>query len=260
MGKIIGIDLGTTNSCVSVMEGNEPVVIANSEGKRTTPSIVGFLKDGERKIGDPAKRQAVTNPVNTVFSIKRFMGNTYDQVTAEIARVPYKVVKGDNNTPRVNISERLYTPQEISAIILQKMKKTAEDYFGVEVTEAVITVPAYFNDAQRNATKEAGEIAGLTVKRIINEPTAAALFPDSELLKQLKIKFPRYPDAMIYQIALLAKCYVIQKDDADNINLYQEFGNLAKDNKDCFYHVLTEFLGAFPTANLDDKVIEAKND
>ena len=175
MGKIIGIDLGTTNSCVSVMEGNEPVVIANSEGKRTTPSIVGFLKDGERKIGDPAKRQAVTNPVNTVFSIKRFMGNTYDQVTAEIARVPYKVVKGDNNTPRVNISERLYTPQEISAIILQKMKKTAEDYLGVEVTEAVITVPAYFNDAQRNATKEAGEIAGLTVKRIINEPTAAAL-------------------------------------------------------------------------------------
>ncbi len=175
MGKIIGIDLGTTNSCVSVMEGNEPVVIANSEGKRTTPSIVAFLKDGERKVGDPAKRQAVTNPVNTVSSIKRFMGNTYDQVTAEIARVPYKVEKGDNNTPRVNISGRMYTPQEISAIILQKMKKTAEDYLGVEVTEAVITVPAYFNDAQRNATKEAGEIAGLTVKRIINEPTAAAL-------------------------------------------------------------------------------------
>ena len=175
MGKIIGIDLGTTNSCVSVMEGNEPVVIANSEGKRTTPSIVGFLKDGERKVGDPAKRQAVTNPINTVSSIKRFMGNTYDQVTAEIARVPYKVVKGDNNTPRVNINDRMYTPQEISAIILQKMKKTAEDYLGIEVTEAVITVPAYFNDAQRNATKEAGEIAGLTVKRIINEPTAAAL-------------------------------------------------------------------------------------
>ena len=175
MGKIIGIDLGTTNSCVSVMEGNEPVVIANSEGKRTTPSIVAFLKDGERKVGDPAKRQAVTNPVNTVSSIKRFMGNTFDQVTAEIARVPYKVEKGDNNTPRVNISGRMYTPQEISAIILQKMKKTAEDYLGVEVTEAVITVPAYFNDAQRNATKEAGEIAGLNVKRIINEPTAAAL-------------------------------------------------------------------------------------
>lgn len=175
MGKIIGIDLGTTNSCVSVMEGNEPVVIANSEGKRTTPSIVGFLKDGERKVGDPAKRQAVTNPTNTVSSIKRFMGNTFDQVTAEIARVPYKVVKGDNNTPRVAIGDRMYTPQEISAIILQKMKKTAEDYLGIEVTEAVITVPAYFNDAQRNATKEAGEIAGLTVKRIINEPTAAAL-------------------------------------------------------------------------------------
>ncbi len=175
MGKIIGIDLGTTNSCVSVMEGNEPVVIANSEGKRTTPSVVGFLKDGERKVGDPAKRQAVTNPTNTVFSIKRFMGNTFDQVTAEIARVPYKVVKGENNTPRVSINDRLYTPQEISAIILQKMKKTAEDYLGIEVTEAVITVPAYFNDAQRNATKEAGEIAGLTVKRIINEPTAAAL-------------------------------------------------------------------------------------
>ncbi len=175
MGKIIGIDLGTTNSCVSVMEGNEPVVIANSEGKRTTPSIVGFLKDGERKVGDPAKRQAVTNPTNTVSSIKRFMGNTFDQVSVEIARVPYKVAKGDNNTPRVAIGDRMYTPQEISAIILQKMKKTAEDYLGIEVTEAVITVPAYFNDAQRNATKEAGEIAGLTVKRIINEPTAAAL-------------------------------------------------------------------------------------
>ncbi len=175
MSKIIGIDLGTTNSCVSVMEGNEPVVIANSEGKRTTPSVVGFMKDGERKIGDPAKRQAITNPVNTVFSIKRFMGNNFDQVTAEAGRVPYKVVKGDNNTPRVDIDGRLYTPQEISAMILQKMKKTAEDYLGMEVKEAVITVPAYFNDAQRQATKEAGEIAGLTVKRIINEPTAAAL-------------------------------------------------------------------------------------
>jgi molecular chaperone DnaK len=175
MGKIIGIDLGTTNSCVAVMEGNEPVVIANSEGKRTTPSIVGFLKDGERKIGDPAKRQAVTNPKNTVSSIKRFMGNTFDQVTMETARVPYKVSRGDNNTPRVDIDGRLYTPQEISAMILQKMKKTAEDYLGSEISDAVITVPAYFNDAQRNATKEAGEIAGLNVRRIINEPTAAAL-------------------------------------------------------------------------------------
>lgn len=175
MSKIIGIDLGTTNSCVSVMEGNEPVVIANSEGKRTTPSVVGFLKDGERKIGDPAKRQAITNPINTIFSIKRFMGNTYDQVSAEKSRVPYNVVKGDNNTPRVKIDDRLYSPQEISAMILQKMKKTAEDYLGSEVKDAVITVPAYFNDAQRQATKEAGEIAGLNVKRIINEPTAAAL-------------------------------------------------------------------------------------
>jgi molecular chaperone DnaK len=175
MSKIIGIDLGTTNSCVSVMEGNEPVVIANSEGKRTTPSVVGFMKDGERKIGDPAKRQAITNPINTIFSIKRFMGNNFDQVTEEVGRVPYKVVKGDNNTPRVNIDDRLYTPQEISAMILQKMKKTAEDYLGTEVKEAVITVPAYFNDAQRQATKEAGEIAGLNVRRIINEPTAAAL-------------------------------------------------------------------------------------
>lgn len=175
MSKIIGIDLGTTNSCVSVMEGNEPVVIANSEGKRTTPSIVGFMKDGERKIGDPAKRQAITNPRNTIFSIKRFMGNSFDQVTAETKRVPYEVVKGDNNTPRVKIDDRLYTPQEISAMILQKMKKTAEDYLGMEVKEAVITVPAYFNDAQRQATKEAGEIAGLNVRRIINEPTAAAL-------------------------------------------------------------------------------------
>jgi len=175
MSKIIGIDLGTTNSCVSVMEGNEPVVIANSEGRRTTPSIVAFIKDGERKIGDPAKRQAVTNPKNTIYSIKRFMGNTFDQVSLEISRVPYSVKKGDNNSPRVDIDGRLYTPQEISAMILQKMKKTAEDYLGHEVKEAVITVPAYFNDAQRQATKEAGEIAGLTVKRIINEPTAAAL-------------------------------------------------------------------------------------
>ncbi len=175
MGKIIGIDLGTTNSCVAVMEGNEPVVIPNSEGKRTTPSIVAFIKDGERKIGNPAKRQAITNPKNTIYSIKRFMGNTYDQVGEELKRIPYQIDKGDNNTPRVNIDGRLYTPQEISAMILQKMKKTAEDYLGQEVSEAVITVPAYFNDAQRQATKEAGEIAGLTVKRIINEPTAAAL-------------------------------------------------------------------------------------
>lgn len=175
MGKIIGIDLGTTNSCVSVMEGNEPVVIANNEGKRTTPSVVAFVDGGERKVGDPAKRQAITNPKKTVYSIKRFMGHTYEEVTKEIARVPYSVVKGDNSTPRVEIDDRKYTPQEISAIILQKMKKTAEDYLGTEVTEAVITVPAYFNDAQRQATKEAGEIAGLKVKRIINEPTAAAL-------------------------------------------------------------------------------------
>ena len=175
MGKIIGIDLGTTNSCVSVMEGNEPVVIANSEGKRTTPSIVAFVEGGERKVGDPAKRQAITNPKNTISSIKRFMGNNFDEVQKEISRMPYDVVKGDNNTPRVKINDRLYTPQEISAIILQKMKKTAEDYLGQEVTEAVITVPAYFNDSQRQATKEAGEIAGLKVKRIINEPTAAAL-------------------------------------------------------------------------------------
>ncbi|MFY9310535.1 MAG: molecular chaperone DnaK [Bacteroidia bacterium] len=175
MSKIIGIDLGTTNSCVSVMEGNEPVVIPNSEGKRTTPSIVAFVENGERKVGDPAKRQAITNPAKTIYSIKRFMGHTYDEVSREIVRVPYKVVKGDNNTPRVQIDDRKYTPQEISAIILQKMKKTAEDYLGQEVSEAVITVPAYFNDAQRQATKEAGEIAGLKVRRIINEPTAAAL-------------------------------------------------------------------------------------
>ena len=175
MGKIIGIDLGTTNSCVAVFEGNEPVVIANSEGKRTTPSVVGFVDGGERKVGDPAKRQAITNPKRTVYSIKRFMGETYDQVQKEIARVPYSVVRGENNTPRVDIDGRLYTPQEISAMILQKMKKTAEDYLGQEVTEAVITVPAYFSDSQRQATKEAGQIAGLDVKRIVNEPTAAAL-------------------------------------------------------------------------------------
>ena len=175
MAKIIGIDLGTTNSCVAVMEGNEPVVIPNSEGHRTTPSVVAFTADGERKVGDPAKRQAITNPKRTVFSIKRFMGETYDKVTADIARAPYSIVRGDNNTPRVDIDGRLYTPQEISAIILQKMKKTAEDYLGQEVSEAVITVPAYFSDSQRQATKEAGEIAGLKVRRIINEPTAAAL-------------------------------------------------------------------------------------
>lgn len=175
MGKIIGIDLGTTNSCVSVFEGNEPVVIANSEGKRTTPSVVAFVEGGERKVGDPAKRQAITNPKRTIYSIKRFMGETYDQVSKEVERVPYAVVRGDNNTPRVDIDGRLYTPQEISAMILQKMKKTAEDYLGQEVTEAVITVPAYFSDSQRQATKEAGQIAGLEVKRIVNEPTAAAL-------------------------------------------------------------------------------------
>ncbi len=175
MGKIIGIDLGTTNSCVAVMEGNEPTVIINNEGQRTTPSVVAFTDGGERKVGNSAKRQAITNPYKTVFSIKRFMGETYDQVTKEIARVPYKVARGENNTPRVDIDGRLYTPQEISAIILQKMKKTAEDYLGQEVTEAVITVPAYFSDSQRQATKEAGKIAGLDVKRIINEPTAAAL-------------------------------------------------------------------------------------
>ncbi|MEO8085819.1 MAG: molecular chaperone DnaK [Bacteroidota bacterium] len=175
MKKVIGIDLGTTNSCVAVMEGNEPVVIPNSEGRRTTPSIVAFLDNGERKVGDPAKRQAITNPQNTISSIKRFMGETFDRVTKEAERVPYKVVKGENNTPRVQINDRMYTPQEISAIVLQKMKKTAEDYLGHEVNEAVITVPAYFNDSQRQATKEAGEVAGLKVLRIINEPTAAAL-------------------------------------------------------------------------------------
>jgi molecular chaperone DnaK len=175
MGKIIGIDLGTTYSCVAVMEGNEPVVIGNSEGKRTTPSIVAFAENGERKIGDPAKRQAITNAKKTVYSIKRFMGESYDRVTKEMQRVPYDVVKGENNTPRVKIDDRKYSPQEISAMILQKMKKTAEDFLGTEVTDAVITVPAYFNDSQRQATKEAGEIAGLNVRRIINEPTAAAL-------------------------------------------------------------------------------------
>ncbi|MCL3781637.1 molecular chaperone DnaK [Prolixibacteraceae bacterium JC049] len=175
MGKIIGIDLGTTNSCVSVMEGNEPVVIPNSEGHRTTPSIIGFVENGERKIGEPAKRQAITNPAKTIYSIKRFMGERFDALSKEVKRVPYQVVSGDNNTPRVKIDDRLYSPQEISAMTLQKMKKTAEDYLGQEVTEAVITVPAYFNDAQRQATKEAGEIAGLQVRRIINEPTAASL-------------------------------------------------------------------------------------
>ena len=175
MGKIIGIDLGTTNSCVAVMEGNEPTVIINNEGQRTTPSVVAFTDGGERKIGSPAKRQAITNPKNTIFSIKRFMGEKYSQVSGDVARVPYNVVKGDNDTPRVDIDGRLYSPQEISAMILQKMKKTAEEFLGQEVTEAVITVPAYFSDSQRQATKEAGKIAGLEVKRIINEPTAAAL-------------------------------------------------------------------------------------
>jgi len=175
MAKIIGIDLGTTNSCVAVMEGNEPVVIPNDEGSRTTPSVVAFLKNGERKVGAPAKRQAITNPQNTIMSVKRFMGRRYDEVTEEIKHWSYKVVRGENNTVRIDIDGRLYTPQEISAMILQKMKKTAEDYLGQPVTEAVITVPAYFNDAQRQATKEAGEIAGLNVRRIINEPTAAAL-------------------------------------------------------------------------------------
>ena len=187
MGKIIGIDLGTTNSCVAVMEGKEPIVIANSEGKRTTPSIVGFIKDGERKIGDPAKRQAVTNPDKTIYSIKRFMGSSFDEVKGETTKVPYKLVK-ENNSPKVKIDDRNYSPQEISAAILQKMKQTAEDYLGQSVSEAVITVPAYFNDAQRQATKEAGEIAGLTVKRIINEPTAAALaYGLDKMSKDMKI-------------------------------------------------------------------------
>ncbi|MBP8850498.1 MAG: molecular chaperone DnaK [Breznakibacter sp.] len=188
MGKIIGIDLGTTNSCVSVMEGNEPVVIPNSEGKRTTPSIVAFVENNERKVGDPAKRQAITNPHKTIYSIKRFMGSGYDEVPKDIARMPYKVVRGENSTPRVEIDDRKYSPQEISAMILQKMKKTAEDYLGQDVTEAVITVPAYFNDAQRQATKEAGEIAGLKVRRIINEPTAAALaYGLDKMHKDMKI-------------------------------------------------------------------------
>ena len=188
MGKIIGIDLGTTNSCVSVFEGNEPVVIANSEGKRTTPSVVAFVDGGERKVGDPAKRQAITNPKKTIYSIKRFMGENYDQVQKEISRMPYTVVRGENNTPRVEIDGRQYTPQEISAMILQKMKKTAEDYLGQEVTEAVITVPAYFSDSQRQATKEAGQIAGLEVKRIVNEPTAAALaYGIDKANKEMKI-------------------------------------------------------------------------
>jgi molecular chaperone DnaK len=188
MGKIIGVDLGTTNSCVAVMEGNEPVVITNSEGKRTTPSIVGFINGGERKIGDPAKRQSVTNPDKTVYSIKRFMGLTFDESKGEVGRVPYKLVKGEGNTPRVSIEDRMYSPQEISAMILQKMKQTAEDYLGTEVTEAVITVPAYFNDSQRQATKEAGEIAGLKVLRIINEPTAAALaYGLDKISKEMKI-------------------------------------------------------------------------
>ena len=188
MGKIIGIDLGTTNSCVAVMEGSEPIVITNNEGKRTTPSIIGFMKDGERKIGDPAKRQSVTNPDKTVHSIKRFMGTSFDESKGEVKKVPYKVVKGDGNSPRVDIDGRQYSPQEISAIVLQKMKQTAEDYLGETVTEAVITVPAYFNDAQRQATKEAGEIAGLTVKRIINEPTAAALaYGLDKMSKDMKV-------------------------------------------------------------------------
>jgi molecular chaperone DnaK len=188
MGKIIGIDLGTTNSCVAVMEGNEPVVIPNSEGKRTTPSIVAFVDNGERKVGDPAKRQAITNPTKTISSIKRFMGETFDQVAKEIGRVPFAVIRGDNNTPRVKIDDRYYSPQEISAMVLQKMKKTAEDYLGQEVTEAVITVPAYFNDSQRQATKEAGEIAGLKVRRIINEPTAASLaYGLDKMHKDMKI-------------------------------------------------------------------------
>src|SRR5450756_1315062 len=187
MGKIIGIDLGTTNSCVAVMEGNEPVVIANDEGRRTTPSVVAFLKNGERKVGDPAKRQAITNAQNTIMSVKRFMGHKWDEITSEAGHWSYKVVKGDNNTVRIDIDGRQYTPQEISAMILQKMKKTAEDYLGQEVTEAVITVPAYFNDSQRQATKEAGEIAGLKVERIINEPTAAALAYGLDKKKNEKI-------------------------------------------------------------------------
>ena len=175
MGKIIGIDLGTTNSCVSVMEGNDPVVITNDEGRRTTPSVVAFLENGERKVGDPARRQAITNPTKTIYSVKRFTGSRFSESTHEFGKVPYKVVKGDNDTCKVDIDGRMYSPQEISAMVLQKMKKAAEDFLGTAVTEAVITVPAYFNDSQRQATKEAGEIAGLIVRRIVNEPTAAAL-------------------------------------------------------------------------------------
>jgi len=188
MGKIIGIDLGTTNSCVAVMEGNEPVVIPNSEGKRTTPSVVAFVENSERKVGDPAKRQAITNPSKTISSIKRLMGEPYTNLSKEIKRVPFSVIQGDHDTPRVKIDDRFYSPQEISAMILQKMKKTAEDYLGQEVTEAVITVPAYFNDSQRQATKEAGEIAGLKVRRIINEPTAASLaYGLDKMHKDMKI-------------------------------------------------------------------------
>ena len=210
MGKIIGIDLGTTNSCVSVMEGNEPVVIPNSEGKRTTPSIVGFVENGERKVGDPAKRQAITNPAKTVYSIKRLMGESFSNLAKEIQRVPYSVAQGDNNTPRVVIEDRKYSPQEISAMILQKMKKTAEDYLGQEVTEAVITVPAYFNDSQRQATKEAGEIAGLNVRRIINEPTAAALaYGLDKMHREMKIAvFDLGGGTSIFQFLNWVKVYL----------------------------------------------------
>ena len=207
MGKIIGIDLGTTNSCVSVMEGNEPVVIPNSEGGRTTPSVVAFTKTGERLVGQPAKRQAVTNPRNTIFSIKRFMGRKIEEVGTEKSEVPYEVVAGDNSTARVKISDRLYSPPEISAMILQKMKKTAEDYLGQEVTEAVITVPAYFNDSQRQATKDAGEIAGLKVKRIINEPTAAALAYGLD--KNIKIKL--LPFMILEVVRLIFLFYRLEK-------------------------------------------------
>ena len=190
MSKIIGIDLGTTNSCVSVMEGSEPVVIPNAEGKRTTPSVIAFVEDGEIKVGDPAKRQAVTNPEKTIASVKRFMGNKFSESSNDVKTVAYKVVKGDNDTPRVDIDGRLYTPQELSAMVLQKMKKTAEDYLGSSVTEAVVTVPAYFNDSQRQATKEAGEIAGLKVQRIINEPTAAALaYGMDKVVRTKKLQF-----------------------------------------------------------------------
>src|SRR5438128_1367203 len=223
MGKIIGIDLGTTNSCVAVMEGNEPVVIANDEGRRTTPSVVAFLKNGERKVGDPAKRQAITNPQNTITSVKRFMGRRFDEVTEEISHWSYKVVKGDNNTVRIDIDGRLYTPQEISAMILQKMKKTAEDYLGQEVTEAVITVPAYFNDAQRQATKEAGEIAGLTVRRIVNEPTAAALadgLPKHLVKKLTRAKFEQLSDNLFQRC--LKPCEQAFKDAGMTVSQINE--------------------------------------